>query len=155
MPLAPALLTWVPCSRAPSALTAMETMNIKGRRGCHIVLVPVVLHVLSSTLTTNKVTTERVSFRSVMFCAIPAFGIFGPSLAQKVEDSGETIGDINAPDPELVPLERAFQDVSISTDGYPDYRYAALQTPSTVRLLELWATEPPKQESGLTGPYAS
>lgn len=92
-----------------------------------------------------------------MFCAfsalgintVPAMGILGAGMAQTAEDTGGKIGDIGAIDPELVPLEQAFKDVSISTDGYPDYRYAALRTPSSVRLLELRASEPPKQDRTL------
>jgi hypothetical protein len=84
-----------------------------------------------------------------MLGASSAFAFFGAALAQKVEDSGETIGDINAPDPELLPREEKFRDVEISTDGLPEYRYAALEPPSSIRLLELWAIKPPKQDPTL------
>jgi hypothetical protein len=81
-----------------------------------------------------------------MFGAIPAFGLFGSVLAQRVVDSGDIVGDINAPDPELVPREEKFTDIDISTDGLPDYRYAALETASSIRLLELWGIEPPTHD---------
>jgi hypothetical protein len=83
---------------------------------------------------------------TVMLGAIPAFGLFGSVLAQRVEDSGGMVGDINAPDPELVPRKEIFEDVEISTDGLPGYRYAALETPSSVRLLELSGIEPPTHD---------
>jgi Heterokaryon incompatibility protein (HET) len=85
-----------------------------------------------------------------MFNAIPAFGIFGSVLAQKIVDSGETVGDINAPDPELLPRQEKFKDLKISTDGLPDYRYAPLESPSSIRLLELWGIRPPTQDPMLS-----
>jgi hypothetical protein len=73
-------------------------------------------------------------------------GLFGVSLAQTVEDSGETVGDIDAPDPELLPREEKFKHIEVNAGHSPDYQYATLKTPSSIRLLELWSTKPPESD---------
>jgi hypothetical protein len=73
-------------------------------------------------------------------------GLFGASLAQTVEDSGETVGDINAPDPELLPREEKFKHIEVDAGDLPDYQYAPLKTPSSIRLLELWSIKPPESD---------
>lgn len=74
------------------------------------------------------------------------FGLFSASLAQTVVDSGEVVGDINAPDPELLPREEKFKHIEVDAGGLPDYQYTALKTPSSIRLLELWSIKPPESD---------
>jgi hypothetical protein len=83
--------------------------------------------------------------------AVESFGLFGPSLAQIVEDSGETVGDINAPDPELLPRQEKFKHIEVNASHSPDYQYATLKTPSSIRLLELWSIKPPESDDTLNG----
>jgi hypothetical protein len=64
------------------------------------------------------------------------------SLAQRAEDCGGTVGDIGATDPELLPRKEIFTNVELNTDQAPGYRYKALESQSSITLLELW--DPPK-----------
>ena len=81
--------------------------------------------------------------------ALPELDFLGSSVAQRAEDSGDTIADINAPDPELVPRTENFKDIEINPDGAPRYQYAALKHPTFIRLLELWAVEPPSLDKNV------
>ena len=81
------------------------------------------------------------------FDSLSLMALFSSPLAQRAEDAAGTLSDLYGTDPDLQPGKESFEKVDIPTSQAPEYQYAALESPSFIRLLKLWGTEPLRQDS--------